>query len=417
MSGKGSAGRRRYRRPGRSDMAWWIDPVRLLLFLLLPLFVLSAWFGGPMMAQFGNIDFLMPNLILLGALCIATFALGAWLGTALTARRNPDIRRISFDPQLFDQVHFAVIAVAAVSHVILLAPLMLKPGLMLDVVAGVKGANFAARMAMLQIVGLTSFTHLSMLAYIMASVRFIQRGAFTASPLAALGLLGLVPLILIHGFMGSERLVLVENAIAFLLPLFAFWPRLRRHAAMAPLAGLVFVLAIFALGEYQRSWAFYEHDYDSFPQFVTLRFFAYVAGAANTGAGMVATADPNIFPEITNRWMSALFIPKTDLVDPYFDQFGNIEFNNPSGIYAAIADFGTLGILYILLFGVIAGILFRLFILRHPVGLLAYPVFFIGFVDLTQIWYWGEPRFIPQLIALLLVLAYALRRRVHVPVA
>lgn len=413
MSGKGSAGGLRQRRPRRADIAWWIDPARVLLFLLLPLFVLSAWFGGPMMAQFGNIDFLMPRLILLGAICIAVFALGAWLGTAMTARRNLDLRRVSFDPQLFDLAHFGVIVVAVVTHAIMLAPLMLKPGLMLGVLTGEMGANFEARLAMLRIVGLTSFTHLSMLAYAMASVRFVQRGAFAGSPLGALGLLALVPLIVMRGFMGSERLALLENAIAFLLPLFAFWPRLRRFAAIAPLAGLVFVLAIFALGEYQRSWAYYEHQYDSFPQFVALRFFAYVASAANTGAGMVATADPNIFPEITNRWISALFSSGTEQVETYFDQFGNIEYNNPSGVYAAIADFGPFGVLYILLFGVIAGILFRLFAIRHPAGLLAYPLFFIGFVDFTQTWYWGDPRVIPQLIALLLVLVLVLRRRVY----
>jgi hypothetical protein len=56
------------------------------------------------------------------------------------------------------------------------------------------------------------------------------------------------------------------------------------------------------------------------------------------------------------------------------------------------------------------GFLYRMYSSKEPIGLIAYPLVFIGFTDLTQVWYWGEPRFIPQIIALVVVLAYVLRK-------
>ena len=395
----------------RLSRPWWIDPAGFLLLIILPLFLLSAIFGAPLMPQFDNVNFLTDPLIVLGAVSITIFALGAKIGSGTAGPRTADQSLLSFDPRRYDQSLIAIVVVALAAHLLLLAQILTNPQLILDVSAGVRGANFEAEGALFRVLGVTSLTNLSMLALSMSSIRFVERGAFAPSPILLLAIAALGPLIVIHAFIGSERLVLVENGVAFMLPLFSFWPRLRRIGPLVPPFGLLLVIAIFAIGEYQRSWAFYKNFYNSFTEFATLRFFAYVAGAANTGAGMVAMMDPVGHPEVTGRWMSALVGAKTSHTELFLQKYGNIEFNNPSGIFAAMVDFGPAGILYIFTFGVVAGALYKLYLSRNPVGMLAYPIFFIGFTDLTQVWYWGEPRFIPQLAALLLVLAVTLRRQ------
>jgi len=229
---------------------------------------------------------------------------------------------------------------------------------------------------------------------------------------AGMGVLAL--LVLVHGLIGSERIVLIECGLAMFLPLFSFSKRWRMMALIAPFAGAIAILILFAFGEYTRSWPYYHEQFDSFGQFVGLRLLAYVAVASNSGAGMVLTMPTVGYPFITARWLTVLPIIgiKGSQTSDFYHSFGNAEFNNPSGIFAAIVDFGSaFGILYLFLFGLFVGVLYGFYRRQHAVGMLAYPLFFTGLADLTQIWYWGEPRFVPQLIFLALAIGLVVYRR------
>jgi len=344
-------------------------------------------------------------------------AIGTMIGTAATdhfGRYN-----MSFDERRFDHLLVGLLVLSVIVNLIFLGPVLANPKLMLQVLVGEKGAIFVAKDALTRVVGFTSLTNISPLVFCMCSVRFVTRGRLFPSLIAAASFALLVPLIAVHAFIGSERLVLIENGIGLLLPIFSFSKRFRVVGQAAPFVATFFVAIIFAIGEYTRSWAYYGQYYDSFMQFAGLRFLAYVAGASNTGAGLIQTLPPVGFPLITARW--ATRVPVLAGIDPeylyrYFRAFGNSEFNNPSGIFGAIVDFGiSIGAIYLFLFGIFIGVIYGAYRHRHPVGLLCYPIFYIGLVDLTQIWYWGEPRFIPELLSLGLVIAITVRRRIMIP--
>ncbi len=393
---------------------WWVDPGNFVIFLTLPVFVISSALGGPLMTkQFESFNFLTRSMIILGIVSICVFAIGAKLGSAI-ASRAPD-RGTFFHFHRFDQFLVLLLAVSLATHVIYLGALLLDPDLVMSMLRG-EGTMFRARSNVTQLVGLTSLTNVSPLLCGMCAIRYCEKGAFFPSRETTLLALLMPPLIFIHGFIGSERLVLIENGLAFMLPLFTFSPRFKRLGIIAPFAGIVAVLIIFTWGEYIRSWPFYQYEYDSFAQFAGLRLLAYLAVAANTGAGMISTMPAVGYPLITGRWLTRAPVigwGDSDYARQYFANYGNEEFNNPSGIFAPIIDYGsTFGLAYILVFGLILGVLYAFYRRAHPVGLLAFPLFYIGLADLTQIWYWGEPRFVPQLIFLAAAVFLVVRRPV-----
>jgi hypothetical protein len=393
---------------------WWIDPANFLIFLTLPVFIASTTLGGPLMTdQFQSFNFLTQPMIILGIVSICLLALGSKLGTAI-ANRSTD-RGAFFQQHRFDQFLVVLLIISLASHLLYLGALLLDPSMVVGMLRG-EGNMFVARSNITQLVGITSLTNVSPLLCSMCSIRYVMKGAFFPSRGTTFLALLMPPLIFIHGFVGAERLVLVENGLAFMLPLFTFAPKFKRLGILAPFAGIVAVLIIFTWGEYIRTWPFYQDRYDSFAQFAALRLLAYLAVAANGGAGMISTMPPVGYPLITGRWLARAPIigwGDSDYSRQYLADYGNKEFNNPSGIFGPIVDYGTtLGLLYVVLFGVILGILYGYYRRGHPVGLLAFPLFYIGLADFTQIWYWGEPRFIPQLIFVAAAIVMVVRRPV-----
>lgn len=389
---------------------WWIDPANFVTFVTLPVFVISAILGGPLMTeQFESFNFLTHSMIILGVVSICLLAIGAKFGTAVTSRSAD--RGTFFHPYLFDQFLVLLLSVALGAYLLLLGALLLEPTLVMAMLRG-EGNMFVARTYVTRLFGITSLTNVTPLLCCMCSVRYVTRGAFFPTRGTTVLALVLAPMIFTHALVGSERVVLIENALAFMLPLFSFAPRFRRLGIYAPPAGIIAVLVLFTWGEYIRAWPFYQTKYDSFPEFAALRLLAYLAVAANTGAGMISTLPPVGYPLITARWIAKLpMVHVSDVKEQYLAEYGNKEFTNPSGIFAPIIDFGsTAGIVYLFLFGIILGCLYGFYRRRHPVGLLAFPIFYVGLADWTQLWYWGSPVFIPQLIFLVAAIAMTVRR-------
>lgn len=395
---------------------WWLDPANFVTFVTLPIFVASAILGGPLMTdQFKSFNFLTRPMIILGIVSICLLAIGAKLGSAIASRTME--RGAFFHPHRFDQFLVLLLLVALVSQLLLLGGLLLEPTLVLSVLQG-EGGMFAARGAMGRLVGITSLSNVSPVFWCMCSIRYVTRGAFFPSRGITWLALLLPPLIFIQAFVGSERLVVIENGLAFLLPLFSFVPRFKRIGFYAPFAGIAATLILFVVGEYMRSWVYYQATgkYDSFGQFVGLRLLAYLAVASNTGAGMISTMPPVGYPLITGQWLAKMpFIGlgNSGYARQYLIEYGNREFNNPSGIFAPIIDFGqTFGILYLFLWGLGLGTLYGFYRRKHPVGLVAFPIFYVGLADLTQVWYWGSSPFIPQVLGLAGAIALTVRRPV-----
>lgn len=391
---------------------WWIDPARCLFFLILPIYVLSAALGGPMMSEFGSANFLSTRAILIGAACIALMALGCHAGqtTATRIRSRP----VVLDSRRFDRALLALTVLAIGAHLLLLGNVLSNPAAMLAALKGQAGAIFDVKEQVLKLVGVTSLVNVTPLAMVMASYRRIVRK--TAMPRGYAPLFWMLCVcIVLRGFVAMERLAIVEAAIAYALPVVTFGARRIRFVGLLPLFGIGGVFALFALGEYTRSWPYYIDRYDNFLQFASLRLLGYISVASNTAAGLFEKFDPIGHPFFTATWMDRLGFMDNgegELIERFFASYGNAEYNNPGGAMVAVIDFGIVGgFAYYLAAGAVIGWFYGKYRQHDPIGLLGYPLFFIGIAILTQIIYWGDPRFVTALAALALTLFYAARPR------
>jgi len=386
---------------------WWIDPVRCLLFLILPIYALSAFLGGPMMSEFGSANFLMPTTILIGTTCIAMLAIGCILGR--TAAERPKSRALTLDPVRFDRALVTLTLIAIAAHVLLLGNVISNPAAMLAALKGQAGAIFDVKEQVLKLVGVTSLVNVTSLILVMAAYRKIVRGDRMPGRFGSLFWI-LCVCIFMRGFVAMERLAIVEAAIAYFLPLFSFGPKRPKLVNLFPLLGIGGVFALFSVGEYTRSWPYYIDRYDNFLQFASLRLLGYISVASNTAAGLFEKFDPIGHPYLTATWFDRLGFIKVDDVGPmdrFFAAYGNAEYNNPGGVMAAVIDFGIVGgFVYYLLAGAIIGWFYGKYRTHDPIGLLGYPLFFVGIAIFTQLIYWGDPRFITMLAALAGTLFY-----------
>lgn len=389
---------------------WWIDPARCLLFLILPIYVLSAFLGGPMMSEFGSANFLSSRTILIGTACIMLMAAGCMAGQ-VTAERVQS-RAVTLDRGRFDRVLVALTIMAIVAHILLLGNVISNPAAMLAALKGQAGAIFDVKEQVLKLVGITSLVNVTPLILVMASYRKIVRGARMPTRFNALFWV-LCGCIFLRGFVAMERLAIVEAAIAYCLPLFSFGARRFKFVNLFPMFGIGGVFTLFSIGEYTRSWPYYIDRYDNFLQFASLRLLGYISVASNTAAGLFEKFDPIGHPFLTATWFDRLGIIKTDDVGPidrFFAAYGNAEYNNPGGVMAAVIDFGIMGgFLYYLLAGAIIGWFYGKYRQHDPIGLLGYPLFFVGIAILTQLIYWGDPRFITMIATMIVTLSYVAR--------
>jgi hypothetical protein len=177
--------------------------------------------------------------------------------------------------------------------------------------------------------------------------------------------------------------------------------------AATPLWGAVALCIIFAFGEYFRSWQFYQYQgYNSFLEFVLLRFVGYFSTSINNATGIILHFDPIGSPATTARWFYKLlqvfgagFADQTNVIDQYLATFANPEFNNVSGLYLPFIDFGLIsGVLVLIVVGAVSEVFYRSFSRSQPAGLIIYPTWYVGLLDFIRIFYWGESRYIPIIV-------------------
>jgi hypothetical protein len=95
-----------------------------------------------------------------------------------------------------------------------------------------------------------------------------------------------------------------------------------------------------------------------------------------------------------------------DLLNTVLAQRGNPEFNNPGGLAVPTIDFGKIGgPVFFLIAGLIIGMAYRSWRSGQPTGLLVYPVFFTGLLELPRYLYWTQGRVFPAMVFLLVVSA------------
>ncbi len=419
-------------RRGPSSSVWWLSPVGMTL-VVVPLAVVSAGaFGDQAFRDLWRSPktITTTTLLLLLAAGLAVALGAAVVGAARPLRvrtgRWPDLRpseiallekagRILFGLTLFGYAAFLVAGARAGISLSELTAAFGQEGVYDGTIKDTLGT----------IPGVTTLTQVGLVSVVVSSLLMVQSPARRHW----VRIVVVIVLSLPRAFLLTERLALLEllvpAAVVFAMRLGGS-PRLRATVRVAPVLALPFVVVVFALFEYSRSWVFFrERSNGGFVQFAVERFVGYYATALNNGALEMAY---NRFP---GRWpyetLAAFWTAPgigslklwsvldggRDNAQAYLDiltEHGTPEFNNSSGLAAPFVDYGIAGgLAYMLGAGVVLGLLYRSFRESSPTGLLIYPILFLGVVELPRYINWSQGRVFPSIVAAA-VIAVVMRR-------
>jgi hypothetical protein len=385
---------RRTRTPAipHGQFIWWIHPAGLTLAFILPLYIFTVFAVPTLWPQLLILrarDYLSPELKMLGAVTIVVLGGSAWLGGRLELdHRVPEAGIIR------EGILLAVGLVVVLAYCVWFGPI-LAHGAML------------AREDLNRIPGITSFTQLGVpfsLAYVYATLRNGQR--FSKGLRVLFGTVLVLTLFRVFAWM--ERLALIELAVplgTLMLtfgrprqPLLQWVHSLVRR--LGPVLGLGFLWLFFAATEVLRSWTSYSQRSNiTLSEFVTSRIATYYYTALNNGAGLLATTRWPTYdllhvldwayklPVLGAALQRALGLRASPSLT-FLERFGDIEFNNMSGIFPIFFDLGIpLGLLYFGAVGLIAGALYRALLRGSAAGALLFPSFLVAVLEVMRVTY------------------------------
>ncbi len=388
------------------DVIWWLRPHDVVLRFVLPIFALTAWFGMGTMARFGAAEFTDLEMIAVGGVCLLAASLGAWSGLQLRARIKAD--RVVLNRRRTDLMLIWLGLLVIVAHLVFLVGLIAaKGGSITEAIVYGGSAHQIVGPNPNRMPGITTFTQLALIYVALLGAYAHVFGLPPSIAVKRMAVLA-VALVSVRALLGSERLALIEVVSIWAIATIGLtrrrtWP-LRYQ--IAPLAAAAAAFVLFAMAEYFRSWSFYAEQYDSYLEFASTRFFGYFATATNNGAGSFKMLGAVGYPWGTSIWFYKLPLWSwlgLDVQTPpdagFLMRFGNPEFNNPGGVFAPVNDFGIAGALLVWgAIGVASGWMFVLFVRHHPFGLILYPVWIFGFLDVIRFFFWGDPRCFPALL-------------------
>jgi hypothetical protein len=235
-----------------------------------------------------------------------------------------------------------------------------------------------------------------------------------------------------RSIMLSERLALVELVIPVVV-VFATTAQLRAHyrnlMRVAPVFMALVVFVVFALGEFFRSWAFYRPLYDGpYLQFAFERFMGYYTTAINNAAvyyyflpvyplrhSFQALFELPVLGRLVSTNYAVVFGDNLTVHDHLYllQKYANPEFNNVPLIGALVNEFSVFlapAVAFVL--GVLSVSLYRGFLRGRLIGILVYPSWYVGILEIPRIYYWASVRYFPALALLATTLfAFALAKK------
>jgi len=231
----------------------------------------------------------------------------------------------------------------------------------------------------------------------------------------------------------SERLALIEllvpativtmrmKVLGKSLPATVHW-----LLKVAPVAAVLGLFLFFGAFEYFRSWRYYQHEFDSYPQFVVWRMAGYYTTAHNNSAMALETQPvfPLPYSTVQMLWRfpglskSPLGYQALTGVDPVerqtkmLEQFGTPELNNEGGLFQPALDFGLGGlVVFWALCGFVGGRLYRSYLAGTIAGVTLYPLVFLAILETPRFLYLTYPRSLPTMLMLVFVLTFVIRSR------
>ncbi len=404
----------------RVARVWWLSPVTVTL-ILTPVAVLSA--GLPSDDTFRSlwrtpktIDGSICLLLLAGGLAVA---LGASIVMAArpvrpSPNRWPSLRTgqrvllekastLTFALTLIGYVAFLIVGMRAGIGISEITNALAGEGVYDGTIKGMLGT----------VPGVTTLTQVGLLSVVISSLLLADAPSWKQR----IRLTVVFVLALPRAFLLTERLALLELAVPTIVVFALRMARTRRGGIAAgaiPILALPVVATVFAAFEHSRSWVFFRDQTNAnYAEFALSRLIGYYSTSLNNGAlELLYNSLPGRWPfETMAAFWTAPGIGQLGLYrilngqensERYLDiltQYGNPEFNNSSGLAAAFVDLGTVGgLCYLLAAGMILGLLYRAFQEAKLIGLLLYPMLFLGIVELPRYLAWSQGRIFPSLL-------------------
>ena len=366
-------------------------------------------------------------------LCIAVAAafsagclLASWINAGFSVHRriSPELRDVRGDQRGL-MILFGVAVVVTVTGYAIWFGFILKQGgigMIKSMLTGGKWASDELKRTGMDsmITGVTTFTQFGMGTVLLGTyLGFTQGWRKVVLRLAMLLVLTLFRAVLL-----SERLSLIEvvlpSAVLFIRLIGYGRPgsALRRFLIIAPVVGIAGLFALFTFTEYFRSWSSFYADRgtQSLFSFSLLRLLGYYVTALNNGAIIWHGYGALYFPYATLDWLwrfplightlRGMLGGDQDVMDlevSIVTAEGNVEFNNPSGIFVVFTDLGVAGAyMFFVIYGCMAALLYGSYRRGSIAGLFLYPFVFIGMSEQVRILYSTGGRAFPTWLLLLM---------------
>jgi hypothetical protein len=275
--------------------------------------------------------------------------------------------------------------------------------------------------------GVTTLTQVGILYVTAESLLWVWKGSNRRSALMRFAAIAL--LAALRSTLLSERLALVEIVVPVMVVFVTTSQLSARHKNLVQVTpiflGLV-VCVLFTLGEYFRSWSFYRPLYHGpYLQFAAERFMGYYTTAVNNAA-VVYHYEPLHplrhtftalfeFP-ILGSFVSAGYagVFGDSYLDPFLlEKYANPEFNNIPMTGLLVNEFSVfLAPAAAFVLGVLSVSLYRSFLRGRLIGVLVYPGWYVGILEIPRIYYWPGVRYFPTLAVLAITLfAFVLAKK------
>jgi hypothetical protein len=418
---------------GQAREALWLNPRIIVGVLALPLLLIAYLVPAESYRLlFRTSKHIGIEFLLIGALGYLAFL----IGTLAPDRRGPTQRpQVEEMRQLAAGAVVPLFAVTCAGYAIWTFVGMANAGgplplleLVMKTVTLQGGASTLKREIFTSVPGVTTLTQVGVLYVTVEALLWKFNGAMSAPARIRMSVIG--GLVLLRVLVISERLALIELVIPVAVVMLGAPSGAGARGWTGPRAMLVAglgVFSLFAVGEYFRSWATFYRDFYSGPylQFAAERLLGYYTTALNNGAIYVSFQETQVarataanlleFPvvggELAAAYDRALTVPGTLNHGQLLDTYGTQEFNNVALIGQLHNDFTVAGMaLMAALLGLITMSLYRSFVHQQIAGMLLYPSWFIGVLEISRIYFWANQRYFPVLLFALLVLLFYRRR-------
>lgn len=401
---------------------WWASPGWVSLLLMVPISLIVAAMPKRAYLEFDHVRQFFAGDQLLAALA-ALIAFSAGCGIVGYVTRSARRQKSGTAPPSrlmhshYRRVMLVVGLVAFAGNIAVVLPILADPGLVIAFLSGKASVFALLKERTLQIPGLTSVSNIAAL----FAALYALKSKIADRPLDWFdhGFAGMVFFaVLLRAVFNSERLAIIE----VVLPVGIVWfgtvgTRWRAWVSLAPILGIVGMIALFAVTEYFRSWTYYRYYYDDYTEFVLSRIWGYYLTALNNGAGLAELYDPTFDGTYTMNWFYRFpLFPWVKADEPTFwefaFQFATEEFNNTSGIFAPIHDFGAVfGILMWFFLGVISGRIHDGYVQGKFQYMMIHPTWMIGVYEILRLFYWGSSKYFPTLIVTIAIVVFMVRHR------